>query len=103
MKCLSTEINQYSCKCKSTSLCTVRNENCEEHEVTYYLISTHYLDNSATGELDHCATNNYMLVLLTELISLSRLSTVIVDEADTLLDDSFSNITCKALQQLQVR
>jgi hypothetical protein len=49
--------------------------------------------------------NVYMCILfcyVTELYDLSRLSQIILDEADTLLDDSFSPLTLRIIQKLKV-
>jgi superfamily II DNA/RNA helicase len=37
-----------------------------------------------------------------ELYDLSRLSHIVLDEADTLLDDSFSSLSLRLLQKLKV-
>lgn len=40
--------------------------------------------------------------IFSELYDLSRLSLIVLDEADTLLDDSFSQMTVNIIQKLKV-
>jgi len=43
-----------------------------------------------------------IVFLLSEIYDLSRLSQIVLDEADTLLDDSFSQMTIRLIQKLKV-
>lgn len=40
--------------------------------------------------------------MITEFYDLSRLSHIVFDEADTLLDDSFNSLSVRLLQKLKV-
>lgn len=43
-----------------------------------------------------------IICIFSELYDLSRLSLIVLDEADTLLDDSFSQMTVNIIQKLKV-
>lgn len=43
-----------------------------------------------------------IVFLVSEMYDMSRLSQIVLDEADTLLDDSFSQMTIRIIQKLKV-